>query len=55
MSLGKVDGYVDPSDRFSALDPALKVNLDSLVEIISHNFKDFEDFVKFHKKKPYQQ
>jgi len=34
MSLGKVDGFVDPSGQFSELDPALKVNLDSLVEII---------------------
>jgi len=34
MSLGKVDGFVDPSGWFSELDPALKVNLDSLIEII---------------------
>ncbi len=50
MSLGKVDGFVDPSNRFSALDPALNVNLDSLVEImqviISKILRTLLNFIK---------
>jgi len=68
MSLGKVDGFVDPYNWFSAPDPALKMNLDSLVEIIQVIISKIlrtllvtfpsnleKDFVKFHKKRPYQQ
>jgi len=68
MSSCKIDGFVDPSGWFSELDPALKVNLDSLSEIIQVIISKIlrtllvtfpsnleKDFVKFHKKKPYQQ
>ena len=68
MSLGKVDGFVHPSSWFSELDPALKINLDRLVEIIKVIISKIlrtllvtfpsnleKDFVKFHKKRPYQQ
>ncbi len=68
MSSGKVDGFLDPSGWFSEMDPALKMNLDSLVEImqviiskilrtllVTYPSNLEKDFVKFHKKRPFQQ